>query len=422
MHYRHYREVVMKKSLLIATICVAIVLGCTSADCPQGYCVVEVVLPQQDDEPELDCGESPQMNACITSIVCDFKTGEWTVQYKDCDDGNPSTIDFCDKTTGECMNIHTCKQGCMDDDPCTMDYCDIEVGCVSIPLCKEDEVCIAGICEFRCTDHSDCDDGNPCTMNSCDLETGLCVYTPVSCDDGNPLTQDFCKVENEKKICVHIVPICEGDGDDGNPCTLDICVRGEWEHFTFPCGTGTACDPQTGKCEIVPIVECVDSSDCDDGNPCTDDLCVMVGGNPQCVHNPKECSEGEMCNYQTGECVALDSQECDSDPLGPTCDDGNPSTLDFCQGGSCINYQPVNCGDGTTLNPETGLCEVSVSSEDCVDGNVECVIFEHLGTATVSKCQEGRWFILNDCGLVSKGNYCRETKDGPMCQLADSTF
>ena len=57
-----------------------------------------------------------------------------------CDDGNECTIDYCDPTTGECVNelIEGCTPDfcegidCDDDDPCTVDYCDPLTGeCVN---------------------------------------------------------------------------------------------------------------------------------------------------------------------------------------------------------------------------------------------------------------------------------------------------
>lgn len=57
-----------------------------------------------------------------------------------CDDGNECTIDYCDPTTGECVNelIEGCTPDfcegvdCNDDDPCTLDSCDPLTGeCVN---------------------------------------------------------------------------------------------------------------------------------------------------------------------------------------------------------------------------------------------------------------------------------------------------
>jgi PKD repeat protein len=66
--------------------------------------------------------------------------------------------------------------------------------------------------------------------------------------------------------------------DDGNPCTADVC--------------------NNGVCEHIPLA---DGSACDDGDACTEnDLCF--GGN--CAGSPVNC------------------------------DDGDPSTFDFCDSGS----------------------------------------------------------------------------------------
>ncbi|MBT8221477.1 MAG: hypothetical protein KJP00_16735, partial [Bacteroidia bacterium] len=110
-----------------------------------------------------ECDEKP----CYTVECID---GECVYTPRDCDDGDPCTIDYCDPVTGECINK---PKDCDDGNPCTMDYCDPVTGeCVNKP--------------------KDCDDDNPCTIDYCDPVTGDCVNKPKDCDDGNPCTIDYC--------------------------------------------------------------------------------------------------------------------------------------------------------------------------------------------------------------------------------------
>lgn len=450
--------------MVAATCAVVMFFGCTSAECPQGYCPQAIDVEQPMDgcydasdceqqsgkvancvngecvytqincpagyelnalyqcvKVPLSCNESqkPEVDACTAEVTCDSDEGEWVITLVNCDDGINATEDSCDEVAG-CTHVYTCGGNCSDENPCTKDYCNPETGeCKHIALCGEDEVCVAGICSFRCTENSDCDDGNACTMNSCDINTGVCLFTLFPCDDSNDLTVDYCQVVGGKKQCTNVITSCEGNGNDGDMCTVDTCQGGVWKHFALSCGDGTACDPETGMCEIIPIAECNNYRDCDDDNPCTTDSCIVVNGEAQCEHVTASCDEDEVCDAETGDCVDIESPDCEEDPLGSTCDDEDSSTLDYCQSGKCIHTQPISCGEGTYLNPQSGECEPAVSDPTCMDGDAECVIFESSGMVTVATCLEGHWFVLQNCGRVSTGHYCLEEATGPACQFAE---
>ncbi len=187
--------------------------------------------------------------------------------YKNCDDGNPCTIDSLD--TNNCTCINTAKN-CDDGNPCTDDSCDPSTGtCVHT--------------------QKNCDDSDPCTDDSCDPATGNCTHTAKNCDDGNPCTDDSC--DPSTGTCVHTQKNC----DDGNPCTDD------------------SCDPSTGTCVHT-------QKNCDDGDLCTDDSCDPATGD--CIHTPKDCDDNDpntndYCDPATGSCVHEQNGGKDSQPGQP---------------------------------------------------------------------------------------------------------
>lgn len=451
----------MKKNFAIVLFVVALgTFGCTSADCPNGYCKENVYHPPvvtdngptmpdvkcwlneqcDDDDPETSdvCSDGkcfnnprppcdygwtrdpidgeckkleasctkakPVTDLCTTKYTCDIDTGEWNPTVVDCDDDNPLTDDSCEPTSG-CNHEFNCGGPgmCLDDDPCTVNWCDPAARkCQKKALCRDNEVCVSGICQFRCSEHSDCDDWNPCTQNFCDTASGVCSFPQFTCDDGDDSTFDACQVVGGKKNCVNVVTDCNGNGNDGNPCTDDVCKNAEWKHIAKQCGEGLFCSPETGKCEIVPVLACTTEHDpkCNDHDPCTDDVCVMKNGEPFCKHTDVECGEGQACNADDGECVDMESPDCVDDPQGSTCDDENSATLDYCLMGECQHTQPVSCGEGTFLNPQSGECEPAVSDSDCQDGARKCQQFELTKTMVYSVCAEGHWFLVEDCGKI----------------------
>jgi len=88
--------------------------------------------------------------SCSTAGACSFKP-------KNCDDGNPCTVDSCDFATGKCTN--------------TPKICSCPAG--NAASCNP----TTGFCEYRprCTKNSDCAGTNPC----CDPVRGCLNITPT---------------------------------------------------------------------------------------------------------------------------------------------------------------------------------------------------------------------------------------------------
>jgi len=144
---------------------------------------------------------------------------------------------------------------------------------------------------------------------------------------------------------------------------LVLSVATGWMLTAFAKDLVGACCLPDGSCDVTTAEECsekggafqgVDTScascipSCDDGDPCT----VDSWDGRKCVHEPLDCDDGNPCT--TDYCSF---GQCRHKPLD--CDDGNPCTVDFCYGGECI-YEPIDCDD---KNPCT--------TDDCAGG--ECV-------------------------------------------------
>ncbi len=251
--------------------------ACTVGDrCFEGEC-----LPGGP----LDCDDG---NEC-TNHYCDPVTGCY-YEFNDnpccvngvsiCDDGNPCTINYCDLENGECVSEYhdgPCDDGdlctvdshcmagecvgvprdCDDGNPCTLNECDPIRGCVETLLtgpCDDGNVCTSNtVCRFgACVgDLKDCDDGNFCTDNPCDpVEGCLTIYNDNPCDD-----QLTCTINDR---CVEGVCVGEPDPcDDGNPCTSDECI-----------------EPQGCRYRPLSGIPCDDGIDCTIDPVCVDGVCV----------------------------------------------------------------------------------------------------------------------------------------------------
>ncbi len=339
----------------------------------------------------------------------------------ECNDDDPCTIDYCDGETGSCYHepdplcADPCEGVmCDDGDPCTMDYCDaLTGGCIYEPIpdcvtggceecdysteadCSSDPACFWDMygdcmpvdpyaicpgyadetaCEMDircdwmwdgveylckvdeaycgepdgCTEDLECNDGDPCTIDYCDGETGSCYHEP------DPLCTDPC----EGVMC-----------DDGDPCTMDYC------------------DALTGGCIYEPIPDCVTGgceecdysteADCSSDPACFWDMygdCMPVDPYAICpgYANETDCEMDIRCDWMWDGVEYLckvDEAYC-GEPDGCTddmeCNDGDPCTIDYCDGmlGNCV-YEPVpGCepGPGECEDPATDFDDLTLGN------------------------------------------------------------
>ena len=236
---------------------------------------------------------------------------------------------------------------CGDGNPCTVDPCDKAKWCLypptpGAPACDDGSACTAGdhCAAGACAGNAvSCDDKNPCTDDTCDTKTG-CASKPnaAPCIDGDSCTAaDTCQGGTCKG---GPAPNC----DDGNVCSLDSCEVGVGCYHLpvqSPCCVG-----QTSKC--------------DDGKPCTNDVCDGTG----CKHEPNTapCNDGNACTSgdacQGGVC---------SGSKAAVCDDKNPCTADSCAAQTGCQFQPAGdgsaCDDGSACTKDdkcaAGACKGS---------------------------------------------------------------
>jgi hypothetical protein len=317
-----------------------------SSDCTLGECVPEtgecVSTPISDgevctavDDPCIDAGLCDDAGACLGPEI-------------DCDDGDPCTIDSCDRDAGGC--VHEVNQGasCDDADTCTTeDACLADGSCLGTPVsCVDDNTCTEGSCDAETGDcvyapiEGACNDQLPCTVGDACLE-GVCTGALKDCDDGNTCTDDQCVTSTGKCASVAVL--------DLNPCSLeDPCTEADF------CLSG-ACTAGPSICECELDEECAAYNNDDPCSPdyycgidvfpivCTPDMSSV----PTCEESEHPCLQN-ICVSETGECGLVEQQD------GLQCDDGDSCSVDgFCFDGSCTTT-PVDCEDG---NPCTAnLC------------------------------------------------------------------
>ncbi|MCB9788055.1 MAG: hypothetical protein H6744_15335 [Deltaproteobacteria bacterium] len=332
---------------------------CLAAECQPatGQCVL---TPRNDG---VSCGS--EANPCVVDGTCNVGVCEGPA--RDCDDGNPCTLDTCDPelAPGQ-VCVHSPTGGsCNDDDPCTVnDLCD-GGGCVGQPK--------------ACTDQNDC------TADSCDPETGQCLHENItgSCDDGVPCTvEDTCQVVMLRGSPDPVPSgVCGGkpfDCDDDNVCTSDACVNAAGkalcQHLPQPgpCDDGDACSDSDfclgGSCAAgTPICECSSNADCDEitlADPCPGErtcdesvfphLCVVVPGTAVVCEQPEEPCEVASCVAATGACAT------DTLKDGSICEDGDDCTVtSLCVDHHCVAQTLLDCDDAddcTSDQCEGGQC------------------------------------------------------------------
>ena len=93
-----------------------------------------------------------------------------------CADGQPCTVDACNKTTGKCSFTAIAAGGSCSDSN----------GCTSGETCDASGACTGG-------KPKSCNDNNACTLDSCNPFSGDCVYAPTDglCSDGQ-----FCTIND----------------------------------------------------------------------------------------------------------------------------------------------------------------------------------------------------------------------------------
>lgn len=299
-----------------------------------------------------------------------------------CDDGNPCTVDTCDKLKG-CVSLPT-DASCSDDNPCTVgDSCQ-NGNCVGGQpvVCKALDNChLAGTCNvangmctspakvdgLACSDDNLCTTGESCQQGSCaGGKVVVCTATDSCHEPGTCTPTGGCTKP----------PKADGAAcTDGKACTTnDICKAGACSGAAVVCTAADschvpgACNPASGICSVVAEV---DGAACNDGDACTKaDSCQAgkcKGTAPGCPPLGL-CFEVSVCDPKSGVC----SQPPKVD--GAPCTDNNPCTAtDTCKAGTCQGGKPTSCDDANACTddacfPASG-CLFSANKAVCSDGD-----------------------------------------------------
>jgi len=274
---------------------------------------------------------------CDAAAVCGDVVTE---EGEDCDDGqngNPN-------------------DGCRDD--CTFtcsvpaEHCEDVPGDCGVPVCE-----IGGlgqVCALQPADDPP-QDGNPCTQEVCEdgIPSVVFLADGAACDNFGGEPGDYCV----SSVCSE--PSC-GDGIEG---PLEACDDGGNE-------PGDGCAPdcileECGNGAPDPLEDCDDGMNGDDGDGCKDD-CGFTCQAPlaDCPSAAGDCSQ-PIC-VPGGEGQLCDESEDESDPP----DDGNPCTMNLCQGGAAVHppeQDGTPCDNGA--GPVGDYCVDGVCTDpDCGDG------------------------------------------------------
>ncbi len=285
--------------------------------------------------------------------------------YPCADDGSANTDDYCDGA-GAC--VHPAKNHCSiggasyasgaanPDNPCQV--CDPAAGAFQWTVRP------AG---YACTS-----DGLDCTRDACDGAgtcshelTGGCLIGGQCVASAALDPSDDCRACNPAIVSSRYSPRAKGEGcaDDGNPATLDVCdglgacTHGPQGQCTIggqavaagaanPDDACQACDPASstsGWSNRVQGFPCAD-----DGLACTRDACDGAGA---CQHALfAGCLIAGACESAGDLDPSNDCRACDPAvstgaysprAKGEACaDDGDPATLDVCDGASACTHSP----------------------------------------------------------------------------------
>jgi len=234
---------------------------CNWGVCTGSVCTLETVPFCQDRNPATDDSCSEQHKACLHH----FSSTPAPCAQPPEDDGDASTVDVCDTSSGEtlhlgagdgecqtsnlCFDSYTGPDGfclgqaisCLHDNACPA-RCDPKVGCVyddeQLCPCEQDSECdlgnpcarvlcidaeagrehgAGGACWgtlidecVPCTGDADCVVDDWCILGQC-AESGFCRYdVGVTCDDGDPQTTGFC--HGQKDISCTFEVLSSGPG------------------------------------------------------------------------------------------------------------------------------------------------------------------------------------------------------------------
>ena len=304
------------------------------------------------------------------------------------DDGNVCTTDTCDGSSNACQ--HTAGNAGMVCRAGSGDQCDPDEKCTgSSPTCPADVVqpntstcrTAAGECDLddKCPGVA----GQPCTADAKKPNGTGCA------DDGNPCTTDTCN--GTSNSCQHPAgnggTVCRaGSGDVCDPdelCTgtSTTCPADVKKSASFVCRAAVDVCDKDEKCTGVAGQPCppgdskqsAGTACTSDGNPCTLDQCD--GTSDACQHPAG--NSGAVCRTGSGD-MCDPTETCDGS--SPTCppDVVQPSTVvcratagECDQAETCPGVAGQKCSAADTKKPSGTLCtdDGNVCTTDTCNGS-----------------------------------------------------
>ena len=431
-------------------LCNSVGLGpCLSASCnPEtGQCNVALKADgvSCDDQDECTAIESCLGGNCVP------------LAETQCDDANPCTDDLCTPDQG-CTHANN-QSSCNDGNPCTADEACAGGTCQGgYSVCVE--VCAGGV-DDDLDGLVDCDDPECAQLPECDAcatavfvqcgsagvpgavgDTGASNVGDTACGSGllpdriyrftttasGPVAMTL--LQGAQSFTLRVLTSGVGGGCDASGCkasgseaTFDA-VAGQVYHvvveklflgsspnFVLSVTCTNQCVPACASVECGPDGCGGSCGTCDDGNPCTLDVCEggVCAAVPivTCCQNADDCSDGDVCTTDAcldGQCT-YEPGEASCCSAAADCDDGVPCTSDQCVGNECVHDAPTGCCSADTECEDDDPCTTDL----CVTG--KCVVVEKPDCCTsVADCDQGA--TCKTVGCI--GNVCLQS-DIPGC-------
>lgn len=302
-----------------AALCTASIVGCDTAPIEPGTdSGVAIDVARGSDAPSaaVDGGrDAPAPTGCVSDT--------------DCDDGDPTTTNFC--LDGTCV---------FESSSCTSDF-----ECGDFDACTSD-ACVGGTCRYTpiadcagCRSDAECDDGDASTFDVCDTFTRACSHfptdpfcsAPADCDDRNPCTDDQC---NGSSTCAWgSIPNCcfrASDCGDGNECTTDDCDLG------------------THTCTNAAIPGCSPGCPDRDGDGFGSEFCFPSGGDCDDANRMVHPGATELCtNLVDDDCDGrMDAIDSDCASTGTMCSGATTLAVPGMAHGTIVSegFTATGCG------------------------------------------------------------------------------
>lgn len=214
---------------------------------------------------------------------------------------------------------------------------------------------------------------------------------------------------------------CEGQGVvSGGVCLTnrecpetEICVAGKCEAISGStarctgdgdCAIGEFCDPATGACGTLEIIDCTGDAECPAHQKCNTFTGVCIDGSRGCMDDTACAAIGYHCDTTTQQCKAcLDTSHCSD---GATCIAGS------CDDGS----DPPQCTEDNDCNPPNEVCQTNRCVPGCArpGSPVVCDAASTCNAAT-GRCESGPMGCSSDAMCGAPSRICESTQCIPGC-------